>query len=250
MPVEEHGFALHKSAFRDAICLRYGWLPSDLPAHCVCGQGFSVNHAMNWPTGGYPTLRHNELCDFTAETLSEVCTDVCVEPSLQPLTGETFDYATANLEDGARVDVCAAGFWGSRHQKAYFDVKVFNPNAPSYQGSQLSSLYRRFEQDKRRKYEQRIRDVEMASFTPLIISTFGGISGATKVFYKRLADLLSVKKSLDYSTVMLWLGCCLSFSLLRSAIDCLRGTRSRRGCLANHGALDLALAKGQVCDCV
>ena len=87
------------------------YLPSDLPAHCVCGQGFSVNHAMNCPTGGHPTLRHNELRDFTAETLSqEVCTDVCVEPSLQPLTGETFDYATANLEDGARVDVCAAVF--------------------------------------------------------------------------------------------------------------------------------------------
>ena len=52
LPVEEHGFALHKSAFRDAICLRYGWLPSGLPAHCVCGQGFSVNYAMNCPTGG------------------------------------------------------------------------------------------------------------------------------------------------------------------------------------------------------
>ena len=71
----------------------------------------------------------------------------------------------------------------SRHQKAYFDVKVFNLNAPSYRGSQLSSLYRRFEQGKRRKYKQRIRDVEMASFTPL------GRSGATKVFYKRLANL-------------------------------------------------------------
>ena len=80
--------------------------------------------------------------------------------------------------------------------------------------------------------------------TPLIFSTFGGISGATKVFYKRLADLLSVKKSLDYSTVMSWLRCRLSFSLLRSAIDFLRGARSRRGCPANHGALDLALAEG------
>ena len=65
LPVEEHGFALHKSAFCDAICLHYGWLPSGLPAHCVCGQGFSVNHAMNCPTGEYPTLRHNELRDFT-----------------------------------------------------------------------------------------------------------------------------------------------------------------------------------------
>ena len=64
LPVEEHGFALHESAFRDAIYLRYGWLPSGLPAHCVCDQGFSVNHAMNCPTGaGYP-LQHNESCDF------------------------------------------------------------------------------------------------------------------------------------------------------------------------------------------
>ena len=117
---------------------------------------------MNCPIGGYPTLWYNDLHDFTAETLSEVCTDVCIEPSLQPLSGETLDYATANVEDDARVDVCATGFWGSHRQMAYFDVKVFNPNASSYRGSQLSSLYRRFEQDKCRKYEQRIREVEMA----------------------------------------------------------------------------------------
>ena len=135
-------------------------------------------------------------------------------------------------------------FGGSRHQKAYFDVKVFNPNVPSYRGSQLSSLYCRFEQDKHRKYEQRIRDVEMASFTPLIFQPLEvRISGATKVFYKRLADLLSVKKSLDYSTVMSWLRCRLSFSFLRSAIDCLRGARSHHGCPANHGALDLAFGR-------
>ena len=34
----------------------------------------------------YPTLRHNELCDFTIEILSEVCADVCIEPQLQPLS--------------------------------------------------------------------------------------------------------------------------------------------------------------------
>ena len=128
-------------------------------------------------------------------------------------------------------------------------MNVFNPNASSYRGSQLSSLYRRFEQDKRRKYEQRIREVEMASFTPLVFSTFGGVSGATNVFYKRLGYLLSTKKNIDYSSVMSWLRCHLSFSLLRSAIDCLRGARSHRGCPANHGALDLALAEGQVCGC-
>jgi len=26
LPIEEHGFALHKGAFSDALCLRYGWV--------------------------------------------------------------------------------------------------------------------------------------------------------------------------------------------------------------------------------
>ena len=250
LPVEEHGFALHKGAFRDTLFLCYGWLPSGLPVHCVCGQGFSVDHALNCPTGGYPTLRHNELCDFTAEILSEVCADVCTEPPLQLLLGETLTYATANVEDGALLDISAAGFWGGQHQKAYFDVKVFNPNASRsrYRGSQASSLYRKFEKDKRRKYEQRIREIELASFTPLVFSTSGGMSGCTNVFFKRLAYLFSLKKKLDYGNVMAWLRCRLSFSLLCSAISCLRGAQSHHGCLANRGALDLALAEGQVCD--
>ena len=66
LPVEEHGFALHKGAFRDALYIRYGWLLSGLPVNCACGQGFSVDHALDCPTGGYPTLWHNELRDFTA----------------------------------------------------------------------------------------------------------------------------------------------------------------------------------------
>ena len=245
LPVEEHGFALHKGAFRDALCLRYGWLPSGLPTQCVCGQGFSVDHSMNCPTGGYPTLRHNELRDFTAVILSEVCTDVCVEPPLQSLSGETLTYATANREDGARLDVSAVGFWGGHHQRAFFDVKVFNPTASSYRATPVASLYRIFEKEKLRKYEQRIREVEMGSFTPLVFSTFGGISGCTSIFYKRLAYLLSLKREVPYSSVMSWLRCRISFSLLRSTIACLRGARSHSGPIS-HRALDLVLSEGRV----
>ena len=35
LPITEHGFALHKGAFRDALCLRYGWRPSHLPSYCI-----------------------------------------------------------------------------------------------------------------------------------------------------------------------------------------------------------------------
>ena len=32
LPISEHDFALHKGAFRDVICLRYGWRPPNLPS--------------------------------------------------------------------------------------------------------------------------------------------------------------------------------------------------------------------------
>ena len=47
-----------------------------------------------------------------------------------------------------------------------------------------------------------------------------GIGPLGYYFYKRLAALLSAKWGSDYSVVMGWLRCCLSFSLLRSAIQC------------------------------
>ena len=61
---------------------------------------------------GFPTIHHNELRDFIAVVSSEVCHDVrvAIEPPLQPFTGETLSYATANVEDGARLDVSAYGF--------------------------------------------------------------------------------------------------------------------------------------------
>ena len=142
----------------------------------------------------------------------------------------------------------ANGFWGSRHQRVFIAVKVFNPNASSYRGSSLSSLYRRLEKEKRRKYEQRIRDVEMGCFTPLVFSTFGGMSIICNIFFKRLASLLADKKDVSYSVVMSWLHCRVSFTLLRSANDCLRGARSSRGHPYNLRiqSLDLAVSEGQL----
>ena len=57
--------------------------------------------------------------------MSEVYHDVCIKPTLQPITGEALSGASAITEDGARLDVAANGFWGGR-----FDVKVFNPRSP------------------------------------------------------------------------------------------------------------------------
>ena len=86
MPIKEHGFYLNKQEFWDSVKTRYGIPLSRLPAKCACGANFSVEHAFTCKTGGFVSIRHNEVRDFTAEILKEVCQDVEVEPLLTPLT--------------------------------------------------------------------------------------------------------------------------------------------------------------------
>ena len=101
LPIDENGFTVHKGAFHDAIALRYGWLPSNIPSTCTCGKSFTVEHAHSCPLDGFPSIRHNEIRDLTANLMTEVCHNVSIEPHLQPITGETFPAMTANTEDGA-----------------------------------------------------------------------------------------------------------------------------------------------------
>ena len=99
-----------------------------------------------------------------------MCSDVGVEPALQPLDGEPLQFATANSEDGSRLDVAARDFWGRNRQRAFFDVRVFNPFACSYFRSQLSRCYQLHEREKRRAYDERVREVERACFSPLVFA--------------------------------------------------------------------------------
>ena len=142
LPIEEHGFTLHKGAYRDALALRYEWQPNAIPSHCACGKSFSIPHVLSCARGGYPSIRHIEIRDLTAYLLTEVCS---TEPTLQPITGEVFNHATAITEDGARLDIAANGFWGGRLECAFFYVRVYNPHAPSNQRHHPSASYRHHE---------------------------------------------------------------------------------------------------------
>ena len=115
---------------------------------------------------------------------------------LQPITGEVLADASSNAQDGARLDIAANGFWGGRFERTFFDVRVFNPHAPS---NRHSNCYRKHELEKKRQYEQRVREVEHASFTPLVLSATGGIANQATVFYKRLACCLAMKWDQPYT---------------------------------------------------
>ena len=229
----------------------------------------------------------NEIRDLTASLMREVCTDVEVEPRLQPLSGEDFVHSSANRDpeearldvkarglrrkldwmsrhevsggsstgcqgtrspEEARLDVKARGLWGGTFECAFFDVWVFNPRARSNEARRSTALvFRRHEQHKRRQYDQRFRDVEMASFTPLVFAASGGFGPSARVTFKHLASRLAAKLAMPYSAVMGWLQCRVCFSVLRSAVMCLRGSRQRvRG---DVGCPAPAIAEGLACGC-
>ena len=173
LSLNEHGFALHKSAFQDALVLCYSWPPFCTPTLCACGASFSVDHVLSCPKGGLriPSLRHNEIRNLTATLLTEVCSQVCTEPELQPVHNhDEFHLSTSNTQEGVHLDIVMNGFWGSCSKRCFTDVRVFNPLALSNSSSLLSCTFKNI---KHQAYSQRIHEVEHASFTPIVMSATG-----------------------------------------------------------------------------
>ena len=226
IPNKEMGFDLNKREFKDALKLRYDWPIPDCPTTCVCGEAFTVDHAMICKRGGFIIQRHNELRDLEAELLDLVCTDVQIEPILQDITGEVLPAGT-NLARDARLDVHARGLW-ERQKSTFVDVRICHPNAKSYREMTPDEIYNKHETEKKRAYEKRVLEVEQASFTPLVFTTTGGMSKECKRFHSRLAELISIKKGETYSNTISWIRTKIAFSILRSALLCLRGSRSRK----------------------
>ena len=87
--------------------------------------------------------------------------------------------------------------------------------------------------EKKRQYTSRVLEVEQATFTPLVFSTTGGMAAECKRYHSRLAELLATKTGESYATTMSWIRARVSFALLRSALLCLRGWRTKRRSIQN-----------------
>ena len=94
-----------------------------------------------------------------------------------------------------------------RYTVAFFDIRVFNPLAPSYQNTPVAQCYRRNEQENKRAYDQRVREIEHGSFSPLVFSATGGMGTVASVVFKRLAAMIATKYAKSYSLTMQWIRC-------------------------------------------
>ena len=89
-------------------------------------------------------MRHNNIWDFEANLLTQICQDVEKEPPLQPLDGEVI---SGLVEDGARPDIRARGFWCAA-QNAFFDIRLTNLNARSQSHLTSKQVFAKHEAEK------------------------------------------------------------------------------------------------------
>ena len=78
------------------------------------------------------------------------------------------------------------------------------------------------------KYGNRVFQIENGSFTSLVFAANGGMGKECIRFYKRFAEMLADKRKAPISVVTNDIRTLICFSLLRSTIRCLRGSRSLR----------------------
>ena len=206
---------------------------TSIPTNCACSKKFDMDHAMSCMKGGYVHRRHDRLRDMFADLVNEVAH----EPALQPLTGEVLP-AGSNCEHDARLDIAARGFW-QQCEMAYFDVRVFNPFAKSHLKFPLDSVFRSNERIKKTAYNERVIQVEHGSFTPIVLSAFGGYGPETSRFVSKLIEKISLKKDIERSVTANYVRTKVSFELIRSQVACIRGSRGLKKMLIDSGEIEV-----------
>jgi hypothetical protein len=107
-----------------------------------------------------------------------------------------------------------------------FEFRVFYAFASSYRNQSLPQLYKKFANLRRREYAQRIYEVEDGDFTPMIMSCSGGMGPEMEIAIKHLARKVATKQKNDYSRIASLSRCKFAFAMMRSAMVCLRRSRS------------------------
>ena len=173
--------------------------------------------------GGFINVRHNNIRTFEAHLLKEACSDVQIEPPLQPVNGTKF-HRSAIVNDEARLDI-RRGFW-KEGQSAYFDIRTTNADNTSQSSKIIKSVLKIHEQEKKRQYNAKIMEIKHGTFTPIVITVKGVMGHEGHRYHKTRAEKIANKTGEKYEDVKRIIRVKTSFIVLRAALLCLRGSRS------------------------
>ena len=74
-------------------------------------------------------MRHNNIRDFEATLLKEVCRDVQIEPMLLPIGNS--ETRSSNQAERARLDVSTVGIWSSM-ERTFLDVRIMQSDVMNF----------------------------------------------------------------------------------------------------------------------
>jgi hypothetical protein len=242
LPSTVNGTKLSAQEFRDAIHIRYGITPPDLPEVCDgCDARFTLQHALGCKKGGLVIFRHNEIRDELVHMAGKALTPSAVrdEPLIRPCRNvekvNTCPATQTNAKPASeddRGDILLRGFW-ARGTDCIVDVRVTNTDAKSYRHRDPSKVIATQEKEKKRKYLEPCLE-QRRHFTPFVCSTDGLLGREAQTFAKRLAAKLASKWQKTYSQVCGYVKARLSIAIVRATHLCLRGSRIPAHLISNR----------------
>ena len=217
LPLARSQFDLSAQEFTDGLALRYKKLLLSVPFVCDgCGAQFSIEHALDCGLGGLVSRRHNEARDAFGDLASLIWSPI----TKKPIVRHSSDGADALI-----ADLCVCGAWEPQTE-ALFDIRVVGTDARSYHAHTPHDVLSTAEVEKKRKYLQACQDRRI-TFTLLCVSVDGMLGSEAAFFVKRMSDFLAAKWERPYSVVSGWVRARLSFAILRAALLCVRGSRTK-----------------------
>ena len=122
--------------------------------------------------------------------------------------------------------MAGVGVWGD-YERTFLDIRIMHPNCPTYVNKPIDQVYETHEKQKKRFYNERVLQVEKGSFTPIVGSTFGGWGNEAKIYHKRIATLIALKKNEEYADVINFIRTRLRFCVLKCTLIAVRGVRGK-----------------------
>ena len=216
IPSEGNHFQMNAMEFRDALALRYGRTPINLPSHCDADEEiFDINHALNCAKGGLVYARHNELRDLNCSLLELAGLKQIMS---EPVVRESED-------ECIRADWAARGFWEPQ-KLDLLDGCIVNADSPSMQKLSLQTFFNQRKTVKNNLYLE-AANARRATFTPILATCDAVFDKDAEIYFKRLAFHLSKKWNSHYSQTICYIRARMQTCILRSVSLCLRGSRTK-----------------------
>ena len=149
---------------------------------------------------------------------------------------------SGNKKERARLDVSGVGVWGP-YEKTFLDIRVMHPNSPSYMNKSVEQVYTEHENQKKNKYLERVLQIEKGSFTPIVLSTYGGFAPEAEKHHRRIATLIANKRNENYADVINHIRTRLSYSLMKSIMTAARGVRGKKRSEAPISSVEFSLVE-------